>query len=256
MSRDAPNQAPVAPAPSVADIGVVAALPIELGAFLDRCRAKRAYQAGSQKIVEAVLGNQIIVTIAAGMGGDRAKRGTELLLAGHRPRWILSTGFAGALAPDLERGSIILPDRLTDAAGRHIEIDVHVPQPTNGRSWRQGRLLTVDQVVRTSQEKAELRARTGADMVDMESFSVAQLCAERSLRFLSVRVISDDARTELPPEVLTLVGPTGGYRIGAAVGALLKRPSSLSTMLRLRDHAQASAQALGAALAEIIPALK
>ena len=41
-------------------------------------------------------------------------------------------------------------------------------------------------------------------MVDMESSAVAAVCGERLVRFLAVRVISDDAQTDLPREVASL----------------------------------------------------
>ena len=85
----------------------------------------------------------------------------------------------------------------------------------------------------------------------METSAVAAICAARQVRFLSMRVISDVAGVDLPPEVLTIMGPSGGYRLGAAVTAIWKRPSSFKELLVLRDHAnEASAR-----LAEVLPDL-
>jgi hypothetical protein len=89
----------------------------------------------------------------------------------------------------------------------------------------------------------------------METFAVASIAVDLGLRFLALRVISDPAAETLPPEVLSLVGPTGGYRVGAAVGAILKRPASLAAMLRMRDNANESAERLAVAVASVIPRL-
>ncbi len=78
----------------------------------------------------------------------------------------------------------------------------------------------------------------------MESSAVAALCAERLVRFLSVRVISDDARTDLPREVAALLTQSGSYRIGAALRAIWNRPSSVKDFWRLHEQALESADRL------------
>ena len=59
--------------------------------------------------------------------------------------------------------------------------------------YSSGRLLTVDQLVLRAAEKDELHRTYQADLVDMESSAVAAICREHTVRFLSIRVISDDA---------------------------------------------------------------
>ena len=62
-----------------------------------------------------------------------------------------------------------------------LTIEMTAPQDdTPGRRIMPGRLLTVDTIIRTAAEKAELRQRFQADVVDMESSAVAALCAESS----------------------------------------------------------------------------
>ena len=55
----------------------------------------------------------------------------------------------------------------------------------------------------------------------------------------------------LPPEVLSILGRSGGYRVGAAFGAIVKRPSSVFDLLNLREQAHRSADRL----AQVLPAL-
>ncbi|MHC5539779.1 phosphorylase family protein, partial [Singulisphaera rosea] len=117
---------------------------------------------------------------------------------------------------------------------------------------RSGRLLTVDAIVRTAAEKAELRERFTADVVDMETSGVVSLCSARSIRFLSIRVVSDDAQKDLPPEVAALITHSGSYRVGAALRAIWNRPSSLKDFWALHEHAQECADRLAAFTAEAI----
>ena len=71
----------------------------------------------------------------------------------------------------------------------------------------------------------------------MESSAVASVCSERLIRFLSIRVISDDAQTDLPREVATVIAHGGSYRVGAALRAVWQRPSSIKDFWSLYEHA-------------------
>jgi adenosylhomocysteine nucleosidase len=245
----------VAEPPPPADVGIVAALPIEVGPFLASLRDVRKYASAKLTIQEGTWRGRMVALVVGGPGRAAAARAGNLLVAGHRPRWLLSAGFAGALATDLARGDVVLPDEVVDAEGNHARIEVGVNADAGRPVVRSGRLVTVDAVVRTASQKSSLRESSGAICVDMETSAVARLAAERGLRFLAVRVISDDAVADLPPEILSIVGPTGGYRVGAALGAIWKRPAAMKEMLRLRDHAHQAAEALARALQWVIPQL-
>lgn len=233
-----------APAPVSADVGIVAALSVEIGSLLDRLSRVRKYAGPRHTIIEGEVAGKVVALIVAGLGREAARRGAQLLLDGHRPRWVVSAGFGGALDPDLARYDIVLADEVLDLEGHRFGIDVAVPSEGQGSRVRSGRLLTVDRIVRTAAEKAELRRRFEADLVDMETSGAAALCSERPVRFLSIRVISDEARVDLPPEVVALLTRSGSYRIGAALRALWHRPSSLKDLWALYEHAQEAADRL------------
>jgi adenosylhomocysteine nucleosidase len=67
--------------------------------------------------------------------------------------------------------------------------------------------------------------------------------------FLAVRVISDDAGTDLPREVASVLAHGGSYRVGAALRAVWQRPSSVKDFWRLYEHAIEAAGRLGKFLA-------
>ena len=251
------------PPPGPVDIGVVAALPIEVGPLLDLLREVRTYsdpEGRHRDVVEGTLGGRLIALTVAGVGRDPAARGTRRLLGGHRPRWILSAGFGGALDPALRRNDVVFATEIVDAArpdGPPLELSMTPPEAPSGSSHRitAGRLVSATAIVRTSAEKAALRERFGADLVDMETAVVAGICADRNQRFLSVRVISDEAGVDLPPEIMSIVGPTGGFRLGATIGALWRRPGSVKDLWALREHAVEAAERLAEVLPGVVAAL-
>ena len=107
-----------------------------------------------------------------------------------------------------------------------------------------GRLLTVDQVVLRAAEKGELHRSYQADLVDMETSAVAAVCREKLVRFLSIRVISDDAHGDLPREVASIMNPSGSYRVGATLRSIWQRPSSVKDFWRLYEHSIEAADRL------------
>ncbi len=237
---------PLAPAPIAVDVGIVAALALEVGFLIDQLSQVRKYAGPRHTVIEGHCAGKLVAVVVAGMGREAARRGAELLLAGHRPRWLLSAGFAGALDPALPRYAIVMPNEVIDRDGHRYTIDVAVPPPEQGSNPRiaSGRLLTVDRIIATAAEKAELRRAYAADLVDMETSAVAALCSERGVRFLSIRVISDEAQVDLPAEVVALLTHSGSYRVGAALRALWHRPSRIKDFWALHEHAQEAADRL------------
>ena len=56
--------------------------------------ARRRFDARSLSVTEGEVEGRVVAVIVAGVGPDRARRGAEHLLAGHRPRVLVSAGFA------------------------------------------------------------------------------------------------------------------------------------------------------------------
>lgn len=219
-----------------ADIGLVCALPLELSEFIGRCSKVKTYTGGKFTFRGGHYGDIRIAMVESGMGPVRARRATEALLEAHSPRWIVSTGFCGALVPGMQIGQIVVANKITTLSSDELAIDVGMTTDAK-RGLHVGRTLTIDHMVRSIAEKQALAEQTNAIAVDMETHEIALVCRERKTRFMSVRAISDDLSADLPAEVLSLVGETGAVRIGAVVGALWKRPGSYKDLWQLREHA-------------------
>ena len=234
-----------------ADIGIVSALPIELGQFMDRCERVKHYKGGDFTFRGGRYDGIRIVVAESGMGYARARKATQAMVDAHAPKWILSSGFAGALLPTMKLGEIIMANEIVDQHGQQISINLTLASD-EANGLYVGRILTADEMVRTVEEKKQLHEKHEAIAVDMESLAVAQVAAETKTGFMAVRVISDDMSADLPPEVLSIIGYTGAVRVGAALTSLFKRPESLKDMLHLRTNAQAAARSLATFLDGVV----
>ncbi len=90
----------------------------------------------------------------------------------------------------------------------------------------------------------------------MESIAVAEVCRDARARFLAVRAISDAVDEPLPEDIDYLVKrrSTAG-RLGAAAGAILRRPSSIKDMWQLKEDALVASERLANFLAGVIAQL-
>ncbi len=249
-----PDTQPLAPPPVPADVGIVVALAIEAGYLCDSLQRVRKYTAHTHSIIEGELAGRIVAIVLTGAGKAAARHGTEVLLAGHRPRWIISAGFAGGLDPSLARNDMVFPHEVIDLGGNLIGIDRSIPS-LRGVKRTEGRLLTVDQLIARPAQKADLRELHAADLIDMETSTVALLARDRSLRFLAIRVISDDAGAELPAEVARLLAHSGSYRMGVALRAVWHRPSLLKDFWTLHARALESADRLATCIRRVLEVL-
>lgn len=117
-------------------------------------------------------------------------------------------------------------------------------------------ILTVSHVIASVEEKRRLAARSGGHVVDMETHAVAAAARSTGLACASVRVVSDDATQELPPEVASLAAPQSAMRrLGSAVAAVGRRPRAAIDLWRLYEHAVIDGGTLAAALVRLIDSL-
>ena len=234
-----------------ADIGIVHATAMEMAPFFARCDRVRKYLGGNLTFRGGLLGDIRVALVQCGLGPEKARRATQALIDGHDPKWIISAGFSGALTPDLKVGDIVVGTSIVGTEGREVAIDLKMPaSPQTGLYV--GRLVMTDQLVRTIADKKSLAEKYQALAVDMESRAVADVCKSVKARFLAIRAVSDDLAADLPAEVLTMVGDTGSVRLGAALGALWKRPGSWKEMWRLRDQGTLAADKLAKFLDGVI----
>ncbi|HWB14220.1 MAG TPA: hypothetical protein VG826_33645 [Pirellulales bacterium] len=240
------------------DVGFVFALGVEAGGLEDLLEGVVTTRARDLTVREGLLRGRRVAVVTSGVGQLAATRGTQALIAGHRPSWVISAGFAGGLDPCLKKGDIVMADALVATDGRRLTIDLKIPPEVVAASKRLhvGTCADSPAIVRRPDDKRELGRRRGALAVDMESWAVGEVCRQAKTRFLSIRVISDAVDEELPPDVETLARQkTTASRLGAAAGAILRRPSSVKDMLRLKEDALVFTDRLARFLAGVVEQL-
>lgn len=245
------DAAVVTPA-SRAAAGIVFAMPIEAGRFADRVTDTRRIEAVGLSLCEGVVAGRAVAWVVGGAGLDHAMRACRLLIDGHRPRLVIAAGFAGGLAPDLARGSVVRPARAFRIGHDPLEL---AGVESEGRARPLG-IVTVDEVVCTAEAKRRLALDTAADLADMETWGVASEARAAGLPCECVRIISDAAHEELPEEVSRLTAARSPWRrLGTALRAVGSRPSAAVDLWHLWERAVTDSRALADALEHRLSAL-
>lgn len=203
------------------------------------CFAVKEEAAPFRRLSRAHSGLRVLLT---GMGRRNAEQALGAELAERRPGLVVTAGFAGALAPDLARGTIVfvadkqtgLQERLSAAGARPV------------------RFHCAERVVATAEEKRALRAASGAEVVEMESHFIHLLCQDRGVPAATVRVILDTAEEDLVldfNQVMTADQRIDGRKLAVAV---LKSPAKIPALLAFQKQSAAAARRLGETLAQVL----
>jgi hopanoid-associated phosphorylase len=169
---------------------------------------------------------------------------------------LISIGLGGALDPGLAVGDIVVGSEVLRARG-HWRTDPAWTERLLARlpSARLGAIYGSNEMVLRALDKAKLRAKGGAALVDMESHVAAKLAKARGLPLAVVRVVSDTAGMSLPPAVLAGMTSDGGMNLLGVLGALAMSPRQLPALMRVGRDADRAFKALAAARAALGPEL-
>ena len=200
--------------------------------------------AGARSLAAGEL-NGVPALFAANGVGRRAAAAAARAIAGANPvAALVSTGFAGALAPDYKVGDLFVAQRVI---GGGVGYSGRLPACPNG-SCRRGTLLTVDRVVQSAEEKRRLAASSGAQAVDMEAAAVAEVAAERSLPFYCVRALSDDAEAAFPIDFNRALRADGSFSITDILRQVGLSRARRRQLARLKRDGERAARSLAAFL--------
>ena len=194
----------------------------------------------SHDLRRVIAGRRVILT-HTGIGTVAAEKSVRALLAAHRPRWLLSTGYAGALDPALAHGELFLATNFT------------APELLARSTAHRGILTTQATAAETPLAKAALARATGAQAVDLETSAIARVCAEHGIPMLSLRAISDTAGAEIPvPLHISYDLARQRPRILALLAFLVGNPSRIPPFMRFVRGLAPARAALTTAVVAII----
>ncbi len=195
---------------------------------------------------EAKIARAAGFSVAVG-AGDRERTTVLVEDAVRRANCIVSFGIAGALAPQLRAGDVVISGEVV--SGNHRW---QAEQGFRGRiadfardiGAFDGPVLGACAILATPAEKRCAWAETGALAVDLESGVVARIAAAAGMPFLVVRTVADAVGRELPPAALIPLAADGTPRLARVLASVLRRPRQLAGLLGLARETRMALSAL------------
>ena len=219
------------------------------------CFALKEEAAPFRKIAAAKSGISILLT---GIGRQNAEKSLREFLAGGASL-VLTCGFAGGLNPELKLGEVvfeIFPGR-SQGDETQIKNELETPDVVSceklvAAGAKPAKFFCADHIATTVAEKKNLRAETGADVVEMESAAIHAVCREHGIPCATVRVISDTASEDLPLDFNALSKPDKNLDFGKLFLAIAKSPGKIGALMQLQKKTKFAAEQLAEVLAKII----
>ena len=155
---------------------------------------------------------------------------------------IVSIGFCGGLQATLRACDIFVAAEVSDVTS--------VLQPAASNSFKSGKLLSIDRVVSTAAEKAEL-AKTGADAIEMEAAAVGERAKQYNVPFYVVRVVTDTSAEDFPVDFNQMRSEDGHFSRCKILTSALRAPTRvIPELIKLNQRTKRASQALGDFLAD------
>jgi len=219
---------------------LVAADPMEFRAILAVTETPRKVSAAVDWGRTGRMNGHEVFLVANGAGWKRAAEATDAACAEFPPDRVISTGFCGALDPQLHVADVVEGTAVASGSRRFNAL------PVAGKGTvRMGIVCTIDHVAGTAEEKRALRAN-GFSAVEMEAAGVAERAAARGLPFSCVRAVTDLAGEDMANDFNRSLRSDGHFDTMRILGEAVRHPAArLPELIRLQRRCIQAGRALG-----------
>jgi adenosylhomocysteine nucleosidase len=229
-------------------IAVTFALPTESKAFISRLQNKRRIPSLGAEVWCGALGSRSLTIFHTGVGRSVAEKKLTEFLGDQSFDVLISSGFAGGVAADLNVADLFLAENVSDP-----HLFAIAQQALTEARPRSGKLLTSSGIVHSAEQRMGLARERGADAIDMETDVIAQTCVERGIPMLSLRAISDTLRDPFPaPPAVLFDIEQQKTNIAGLAAYLLRKPIALRAFMRFNRQIGRARENLADALTSLV----
>lgn len=199
-------------------IGIIGAMEEEVISLRRKMELKEIHQIAGMDFYEGTMKDTQVIVVRCGIGKVNAAVCTQILIDRFNPNYIINTGVAGGLHPDINIGDVVISsdtvehDMDTTAFGDPKGV---IPRMNNSffeadkalvkcaeeaakevlkehKVWI-GRIASGDQFVASMKVKQEIYSTFTAFCAEMEGAAIAHTCYLNQIPFVVIRAISDKA---------------------------------------------------------------
>ena len=218
----------------------MASVPMEFRGMLKHTQTRQKVTIDTDWACTGRIGGHDALLAANGAGWKYAAEAVDKACAWFHPDGVVSTGFCGALDPNLGIAEVVVGTGVAASGRRYPALPVR-----GAFKSATGTVSSVDHVVGAAAEKRALRAE-GHAVVEMEAAGVAARARELSLKFYCVRAVTDLAGEDMANNYNAALRSDGHFDTMRIFRHALGRPAvRLPELFRLRGNCVRAANTLG-----------
>lgn len=246
-------------------IALLGALKEEISCLRKRMTVTEAVSDDAYTLFRGTWKGREILLAQTGLGKQRAQAATRRLIDRYPITTLISLGFAGALTDELRAGDVVVYSSVHCVNVEACQQDVYLAsdgllarvkgslKPSAANIFRKPG-VTVPHAVLSPDEKDTLADAFDASVVDMESYWIAEIAAEKQIPCVVIRSVSDTKyETLLPFE--GMMTEDGDVLWRPAACYFLRRPHHLVVVGRLAKNARVATRNLATAMDSLIAEL-
>lgn len=229
---------------------IIAALKDEVRGLKDKLAVDLTIHFKPAILHRGLFLNKELDLLITGMGSERMRKGLQETLARKIPSVILYVGYAGGASPVAPLGALVVSEFVVDEkSGRRFaageDLFGRAKKICDDKQWpyQAGGIVTVDRVVSSPHEKADLGAVHKVVALDMEAAVVAEIASGHGIPWLVVKSILDPVEMRLP-DLQNCIEPTGEPKPLHLVEHLFKQPQDLMKLPNIQYCANQARDAL------------
>ncbi len=247
-------------------IGIITAMPEEFRAVAGILGAADSMKFGSLRAGRFNTAEHDILLVESGMGFDNAARAAEALIHDTCPDLLITTGFCGGIAPELQAGDVVVAKTIIIAnESGSDEIPVQLSnvgptfvarQATEGHRVVEGAFVSTTTITSKKYLAEMLSDRYRNAVVEMESGAIAVVAAKNNIPLLAIRAVSDSAAEELKFSLDEFCTPDmRRIHPGKVLLTILRKPRITPQLMRLSRSSRKAAESLSVTLSRLFPLL-
>lgn len=173
-----------------ADFAVICSQKVEVQALLKHVDRQRKYTDEGLVFRGGFIDHTLrVVVIEAGFDDSQHRRAAQIVISEHHPKWVVSTGFSLGLSEAVKTGDVCLANQISDIHGHDLALSLPLE---GGKRVHCGKHVVMDEPLFLQSQQQALADSSSADVADLASLAVAQVCNEKTdedcaASFLSIR---------------------------------------------------------------------
>lgn len=183
---------------------IYGALDIELRGIIRRAERRKVYSLGSTKIYFCYYGSRKVTIVKTGMGKEKALAAVDnlsKLVKDDTIGQVFIVGIGGATSKKLGAGKIVYYKDIVKVEQKEGRLTSSLPlslDPVETGGYKEVRGATLSFLAADRVIKNEIYSRLGAEVVDMESFYIAEKYRKQEIPVTVIRAVSDTSSQDLP----------------------------------------------------------